>query len=248
MTRPDEPGVLLDWDSRFFGLRVARATEQRLSEESARRLVEWADGEGVQCLYLLADPAHAETARLAPRHGFEPVDVRLTLAWEPRAGSQAVAPSPHVRPWQEDDLPALRELARSSHQTSRFYFDARFPRPLCDRLYEEWIERSCRGWAEVVLVAELGGEPAGYLSCHHEADASSRIGLVAVADGARGSGLGAELVREAQRRVQSEGRVPCRVATQARNVAAQRLYQRHGFLTEEVGVWYHRWAAGEEKG
>jgi hypothetical protein len=31
------------------------------------------------------------------------------------------------------------------------------------------------------------------------------------------------------------------VATQARNIAAQRLYQRAGFLTSSVRVWYHRW-------
>ena len=32
-----------------------------------------------------------------------------------------------------------------------------------------------------------------------------------------------------------------RVGTQARNLAAQRLYQRRGFLSERVELCYHLW-------
>jgi RimJ/RimL family protein N-acetyltransferase len=32
-----------------------------------------------------------------------------------------------------------------------------------------------------------------------------------------------------------------RVATQAANVASQRLYQRAGFRTSEAALWLHRW-------
>jgi ribosomal protein S18 acetylase RimI-like enzyme len=31
------------------------------------------------------------------------------------------------------------------------------------------------------------------------------------------------------------------VVTQGRNVAAQRLYQRAGFVTASTQLWYHRW-------
>jgi RimJ/RimL family protein N-acetyltransferase len=31
------------------------------------------------------------------------------------------------------------------------------------------------------------------------------------------------------------------VVTQGRNVAAQRLYQKCGFATKEVQLWYHHW-------
>jgi ribosomal protein S18 acetylase RimI-like enzyme len=33
------------------------------------------------------------------------------------------------------------------------------------------------------------------------------------------------------------------VVTQARNVRAQRLYQRYGFTTRSVKLWFHRWSA-----
>jgi hypothetical protein len=31
------------------------------------------------------------------------------------------------------------------------------------------------------------------------------------------------------------------VQTQARNVGAQRLYERAGFLASRVDIWLHRW-------
>jgi dTDP-4-amino-4,6-dideoxy-D-galactose acyltransferase len=31
------------------------------------------------------------------------------------------------------------------------------------------------------------------------------------------------------------------VVTQGRNLAAQRLYQRAGFLTADLKLWYHKW-------
>ena len=32
-----------------------------------------------------------------------------------------------------------------------------------------------------------------------------------------------------------------KVVTQGRNIAGQRLYQRCGFLTRSVELWYHKW-------
>jgi hypothetical protein len=34
------------------------------------------------------------------------------------------------------------------------------------------------------------------------------------------------------------------VITQGRNVRAQRLYQRSGFVTASSQLWYHRWFPG----
>jgi dTDP-4-amino-4,6-dideoxy-D-galactose acyltransferase len=31
------------------------------------------------------------------------------------------------------------------------------------------------------------------------------------------------------------------VVTQGRNILAQRMYQRSGFVTHTVKLWYHRW-------
>ena len=57
----------------------------------------------------------------------------------------------------------------------------------------------------------------------------------------RGIGLGTHLVNAALQFMLEKGRSRATVVTQGRNVASQRLYQRCGFITHAVELYYHRW-------
>jgi dTDP-4-amino-4,6-dideoxy-D-galactose acyltransferase len=140
-----------------------------------------------------------------------------------------------------EDVPNLRAIAGVSHRDSRFYFDTSFSEAECNALYETWIEKSCQGYAEAVLVAELAGRAVGYISLHLNEDGTGQIGLIAVSAEARGHGLGKKLINESLRWFASEGANNVVVVTQGRNLAAQRIYQRSGFTLTSVEVWYHRW-------
>lgn len=91
-----------------------------------------------------------------------------------------------------------------------------------------------------MLVAERDSKPAGYIACNWTADAG-QIGLIAVAGWARGAGLGRALVTSSLGVFRQNGAKRISVVTQGRNIASQRLYQRCGFLTHSVQIWYHRW-------
>lgn len=227
----------LDWDSRFFGLRIARLAESLLTPESVACALSWCLSNQIDCLYFLADSGSAETVRLAEDNAFRLVDIRLTLENSMRA---AAASSPAVRPFQPMDAAPLRAIARVSHRDSRFYYDARFSSRRCDDFYETWIERSFDGWADAVLVAEWQGSPAGYISCHLSPEAGS-IGLFAVAREYRQKGLGHQLVAAALEYFRQKGLNRATVVTQGRNVASQRVYQHAGFVTRSVQLWYHLW-------
>lgn len=230
MTAPCE---LLPWDTEFFGRRIARVTTPRLTPESAEAVERWCRENGVECLYYLAE-GDAATVNAALERGFRQVDVRVTL--EAATGGERPA---GVRPWRPDDLPALKAIARVSHVATRFYHDGNFPREKCDALYETWIERSCGGWADAVLVADHEGRAAGYLSCHGE----GKIGLVGVAASARGRGLGSALVRASLRWFADAGLSRASVVTQGRNEGGRRLYEKCGFKTRSAQIWFHRWFA-----
>ena len=235
----------LDWDSEFFHCRIGRLESSRLDEQVIAQALEWAQVNHIDCLYFLADPNHSQTVRLAQDNKFLPVDVRLIFGRPVPAEPGPKVSS--VRFAREDDLPALRAIAAKSHSDTRFYFDRHFDRSRCDQLYETWIENSFHGFAQAVLVVERGTMPAGYVTLHKR-DEEARIGLIAVAPGHQGAGLGRLLVEQSLEWARQQAATKMKVVTQGRNVAAQRLYQRCGFLTDSFEIWYHRWfgTAGKE--
>ena len=88
-----------------------------------------------------------------------------------------------------EDLESLKAMARTNHRDTRFYYDGHFSVEAADRLYETWIERSCTGYADVVLVAERDGQPAGYITCDLHGD-YGQIGLLGVGEVWQGQGIG----------------------------------------------------------
>lgn len=242
-----KPCQFLPWDTDFFGHRIARVTGHRLDPLRVQAIRQWCENREVECLYFLADSNDPETVRLAEDHGFSMVDVRVTLqrdlrnwSFKPKEG-RTEAPV-HVRPSHSTDVPVLQEIARDAHSNTRFYADPHFLVESCRTLYETWIRCSCQGDADVVLVPEIDDQPVGYVSCHLASEEPhGKIGLVGVKCEARGRGVGQLLVNHALDWFADRGVESVVVVTQGRNIVGQRLYQRVGFLTQSVHLWYHKW-------
>src|SRR5258708_2796732 len=136
---------VLEWDSAFFGYRVARVRLARLDEASVASILAWCEAEAIDWLYFLADANHRETPWLAQAAGFDFVDFRLEMTC-PLAGRPAAAPTPSapivIRPATAADVPALCRLAADAHRDSRFYFDRHLGEARAQALYVRWIERS----------------------------------------------------------------------------------------------------------
>lgn len=181
------------------------------------------------------------TTQVAARSEYELTDLRMTLENSDRAKWRS-AEQPGIRTARPEDLMELITIASNSHQDTRFYFDQRFSRERCSRLYSIWIEISCNGKADAVWVAENNGQACGYVTCKiNKADQVGNIGLIAVADSARGRGTGSSLIRQAMNWFADQNASNITVVTQGRNVAAQRLYQRLGFVTRSLELTYHKW-------
>jgi ribosomal protein S18 acetylase RimI-like enzyme len=237
------PCSLLEWDSAFFGFRVAQVTEEILSERVGRAVLEWSEAHGLRCLYFLADPTSAKTAEVAQRLDFNMVDVRVQLSLERCRRGSVTLPEFKLRPARASDVASLQAIARFAHRDSRFFFDSHFAKARAEELFATWIAADCAGRADTVLTLERAGIGAvGYITCSLiKGSNNGRIGLVGVASDFRGKGLGKALVSGALDWFWSAGTQTVLVVTQVRNLAAQRLYQTAGFRTENVKVWYHRW-------
>ena len=233
----------LSWDSEFFDRRIARLHSLRLTADLVREAEAWCDTHRIDCLYFLADVDDPVTAELAHRHGFQPVDMRVTLSRPVESYDHDVATPPpdQVRPARLQDLDHLRTIAQHAYGATRFYFDRRFPRPKCAELYATWIEHSVRNNPEQVLVADVDNTPVGFIVCELGDAHVGRIALLGVASEAQGHRHGQALVERALSWFVLQHVSLVRVVTQARNVPAQRLYQGCGFRTEGVQLWHHRW-------
>ncbi|HIE11571.1 MAG TPA: GNAT family N-acetyltransferase [Kiritimatiellae bacterium] len=247
--QPSEPCQFLEWDTAFFGWRIGRVTGTRLTGQRMVEIREWCRRRRIDCLYFLADLSDPETISIAEENRFHLVAVRVTMLHDlPAVAEDSLPPTDaaNVREWRPGDLSLLCEIARESHTDSRYFFDRNFPDSACRAFYEEWIRRSCAGYADRVLVAEDSGVPVGYITCHRRprsfsSPESGQIGLIGVHRDARGRGVGRGLIRRALRWFRQEGIERVSVVTQARNIAAQCLYQSVGFRTYSVQTWYHKW-------
>lgn len=236
----------LEWDSAFFERRIARVLPEQLTETQLHEIDDSSQREAIDCLYFLADPNDQATTFLAEANGFHLVDLRLTFERKVLEDFTATTLTDIdrfvIRPHQPADLETLVAISRSSFTAARFYYDPCFPVDKADLFYETWIRNSTNGsgFADEVLVADANGLTLGYISCKRHGTLGD-IGLVGVAEQARGAGVGRALVEASLEWFAQHGCERVQVVTQGRNLTAQRLYQRAGFLTADLKLWYHKW-------
>lgn len=231
------PCSLLSWDTEFFGRRIANVDANTLTSAEAHAVRAWAEANRVECLYFLARAGDGPTLAAAAEVGFSFVDLRVELLIDLPETAPAPAPAT-VRAASVDDIPTLQRIARAAHRDSRFFLDAHFPVDRSEDLYARWIARD---FAEHhVLVAEVDGAPAGYLSVQRKAG-HGVISLLAVDEAHAGRGLGRALVLAAFAWFHTHGLRRVQVVTQGQNIRAQRLYQGAGFRTLSAEPRLHLW-------
>ena len=234
---------LLPWDSEFFGLRDARLTRGTMDTSACRQALDWGAAEGVQLLYFLAAD-DVDSWDVACDAGFRPKDIRVEMALDrpwPRPPEPGISGPVVVREAVPADLKDLLPIASSAHTDSRFFADAAVSRQKAHELYEVWLARSIeKTIADVVFVAEIDGRARSYITARI-ADHAGSIGLVGVGESARGRGVGTAMVQHTLRWFTARDVRAVTVVTQGRNVMAQRVYQRCGFLTSATRLWFHRW-------
>lgn len=237
------PIARLGWDSDFFGFPIARVDATQLDKQAIDAAVEACGAQGIRCAYLLLAADDARGGAIAQAAGFVLRDVRLTFARPldhgPAAGLAAAAHG-SIAPARAAQRPALEALARDAFAHTRFLSDPGFPPDRARELYAAFVRRGLDDAPRRVTLADSATE--GFVVCRLDADAGvGEIELIAVAPAARGRGLGRALVDAALAMFADAGLPRASVATQAANVASQRLYQRSGFRTSEAGLWFHRW-------
>jgi dTDP-4-amino-4,6-dideoxy-D-galactose acyltransferase len=235
---------LLPWDTQMLGFVAARIsalyrrpgqTALTLQQELLQRVLQEARGAGVRYLTIRIPAGDIAAIEQLENLGFRMVDGILNfgrslddLATE----SGALA----VRASEPQDIPALREIAGASFSIDRFHSDPVIGKDKADEVERAWVENSCQGLADCVLVAEVDGEPAGFTTLKLDRMAESKLGtkvgvvvLVAISPRHRRRGLAKALSLSSLRWFRAAGCRWAEVGTQAANIDAARVYQAAGF-------------------
>lgn len=234
----------LSWDSAHYGYRIARAKSSQVNSSACQNLMTECQNGDIDCLYFLADASDQDTIAALQDSGLEFVDIRLTLAANYKVlPGESQLDGIRFRLGDRHDLAQLLPIAGVSFGQSRFYVDRRFGHDRATRMFQIWLQKSfTNASGTAVVVAEQDGAPVGFVTCHlHKPPGEGNIGLVGVAESARGLGCAGGMIQYAARWFVGQGVDRLNVVTQGRNVAAQRLYQRKGFVTRSVELWFHKW-------
>lgn len=244
MTQRNEvsaPVQILDWDSQFFGKKIGRVASSKLNPRLAAEINVWSEKNRVDCLYFLAASDDPQTSQTAENDGYHLVDIRVTLQNKLKEPVNSRSHSDHIRPVNVNDIESLRIISRNNHRDSRFYYDGHFVREKCDELYAVWIEKNVHSGEDQVLIWEENQQPVAYVTGKITPVGSGSIELVGVHPAWQGKGIGYQLTMHLLAWFQQQHSTHVTVVTQGRNIGAQVLYQRCGFVTVSTELWYHKW-------
>jgi dTDP-4-amino-4,6-dideoxy-D-galactose acyltransferase len=218
---------LLPWDTDFFGVTIGRARVQASDEVETE--IGAARAAGVECLYVVVAQADgAATGSIVKSGG---VLTALRIVHE-RTGDPALTRPSSVREAGVDDEARVVDMSRSLAGASRFAQDLRFTRGRIEEMYRLWAVTDLRD-GDVFVGTDGGG-----MVTMSTRDDTAVIGLVYVDPAARGTGLGRALLSAAVGRANER---TVTVATDARNLAALRLYEAAGFRARSIDAILHLW-------
>lgn len=253
--------TFLEWDTQFFGRRIACYTLPTVNPAQMQELENWCSWQAIACLYLPIDAAATASVHLAELHNFRLMEVRLFMEarLEPDAPIPVDCPEGVViRRSVLEDSEALISIAAGSYPYTRYSTDPQFS-PQAGAYYSLWVDKSLYPPTNLHLCAEKDGQVVGFIcgspaekgqpaarSTRQASSASQPaleevFELIAVDPNARLGGVGRALLQAGMEWCRQHGRLRISFATQAPNVPLQRAVQRLGFITTGCQYYFHRW-------
>lgn len=232
----------LNWDTNFFGFNIAKLNHEKIKENIIKLVLGWCVNNKIKCLYYAAGGSDWLSIRLAEKHGFGFVNIRVTYSLAANDPQRAKKNKYNFRKAKKSDLSSLIKMTKNLYLDSKYYFDKNFPDKLCDKFYSTWIKKLAlsKNKGENVYVLADSGKPIAYIASGAEYG-TVHIFLVAVDCDYQKKGLGKLLINEFIRFQQKLGYKNFKVVTQGRNIAALRLYQSYGFKIVSEQIEYHKW-------
>lgn len=218
----------LEWDSDFFGLRIARLG---VSEDFDENFL----GETLKKEF---DLLYIHSPKKLLNFPILPIDEKITFS--KKAEGNNLKNSENIKLYEGECNDELIQLAIQSGEFSRFYLDTKLSGKF-EKLYSLWMINSVKGvLADFIYVYQEGETILGFVTIR-KYDDKLQIGLIATDFKSRGKGIGTKLLQKVE-----EVAVECQineivVVTQGANVNACNFYKKNNFSVCEKEYIYHFW-------
>ena len=224
---------ILDWDSRFFGIKIARISPD-LQEEQLEMVEANLASHDVRLAYFNS------TFSVPDSEFFESqlLDERVSL----------VKKLKNKKPWNSgiklyglDFLSNdMRNLSRRVAESSRFFHDERIPNSKVYEMYEIWLMKSVeKKMATEIIIYEKDDKILGFATIKGVDDQKALVPLLAVAADHEGKGISFFLMQAVETYLLENNFKYLMSETQATNKKALKVYERFGIQCDQSHRIYH---------
>jgi len=232
---------LLEWDTKFFGYKVARIDVYQDSKAQIDQTINRLKLEDFKLAYFFVSPEDDTSNYSIKACSGLLVDEKVTYSY--LIDEQAIFKvDDYVVIYNEDNVTQeLTQLTLQSGTYSRFKTDPKFRNSEYENLYKEWITKSVTNEiADQVLVYKEEDHILGFITLRIT-DSKGTIGLLAVDEKSRGKSIGKKLLNSSFSYFHNKNITTIEVVTQRVNQIACRFYEACGFKLSEIVNVYHLW-------
>jgi dTDP-4-amino-4,6-dideoxy-D-galactose acyltransferase len=217
---------------------MAQVSAEGLSGQAMGEVLVEASQLGYELLQASCRVDDERTMCLLEDHGFRIAGTRLCMAKSLRLmGNQTTI---QLRRANKQDIPALLSQFSDIFKDSRFYQYPGFDAGRVSDMYSLWLEKGVLGqFDDECLLLENATGIQGFACLKYHGD-HARIGLFGVLPSQRRQGHGLSLLAGLECSLLHKEIWAIKTATQAKNFAAIRLYEKAGFHTAAMEIYFVR--------
>lgn len=252
----------LEWDSKLFNKKMGAVSyltfDKSCDEEVARDFVNYLVAEskekGQQFLMCKVNTDNIIGIHSLERNGFLLVDTLLDFIWDKsknplKVDEENLNKEVKIEKAELKDEEQLRNLAREAFKRhfGRYHSDPNIKKEDANKVYEEWISSSLKGYADYFFVAKIKDKIAGYSIWKNmsplEKKYNLRLGHYSIAgvdESCRGMGLFKVLTVAGMRALENDVDV-IEGPTHINNYPVQKGYISLGWKIGDARHSFHKW-------
>lgn len=231
----------LDWDSNFFGFKVAKVSSSLTNEDEFHSLEQLLKENNVRLVYLFVEPGTKMDTLLQSKDVFL-ADEKVTYSKTINLKSDIIVDENIQLNDEKQVSEKMLEIAIQTSEYSRFRIDEKLPQNSFKELYFKWIQNAVNDKENGKLFVYKDEDTLkGLIYLKEINEKIGSISLIGVDQGYRGEQIGSKLIHQCDAYFKSIYKEEVQVVTQKANELACRFYEKNGFIVKDVTNVYHWW-------